>query len=426
MWWRIQRAVLGFFSDQNSPPYGLQPPQAPPLVQPQPIAIPGYGVFLPHPQGASNAPIPQFPAIGSTSSGLAAPATAPQHIVAPVAIYRSENTPTATGIQLAYAPSHVSLTGTQRRHVHKPLPPTPIESAAVNEDPEDDQYTSDVHQELQRHSKSDEISISYVSILFELVVLRQYLTLDPSHDAEIYELSRILGDDDYNWSSTNDFALRGRIQRNFTIHEKAFQSTVNNVAGKLQPVAGSSTENASSWLTELHLNKQLDRAGVVELKNPLDLIRVLQEDGSSYIFGTVNHEFKDDMSLTGSINPTSTQQEELSFTPHSPQPFPLAQLPIDDNPNFANPTKSSITTSNPAKPPPQPFRVIQPAPANHTRTQSKPLRQTQLSFPVALKPTSNVIDPASQAPKRQLRQVTMNQRKAADPDSRPMKRRKKV
>ncbi|RXW12308.1 hypothetical protein EST38_g13548 [Candolleomyces aberdarensis] len=289
-----------------------------------------------------------------------------------------------------------------------------------------DQYTSDVHQELQRHSKSDEISISYVSILFELVVLRQYLTLDPSHDAEIYELSRILGDDDYNWSSTDDFALRGRIQRHFTIHEKAFQSTVNNVAGKLQPVAGSSTENASSWLTELHLNEQLDRAGVVKLENPLDLIRVLQEDGSSYIFGTVNHKFKDDMSLTRSINPTSTQQEELSFTPHSPQPFPLAQLPIDDNPNFANPTKSSITTSDPAKPPPQPFRVIQPAPANHMRTQSKPLRQTQLSFPVALKPTSDVIDPASQAPKRQLRQVTMNQWKAADPDSRPMKRRKKV
>lgn len=137
--------------------------------------------------------------------------------------------------------------------------------------------------------------------------------LDPSHNTEIYKISQILGNDDYHWSSTDNFALQGHIQCNFTIYEKAFQSTVNNIAGKVQPVAGLSMDNGISWLTELHLNKQLDHAGVVELKNPLNLIRILQEDGASYIFGTVNHESKDDMSLTRLINPTPTQQEGLSF-----------------------------------------------------------------------------------------------------------------
>ncbi|KAJ2911686.1 hypothetical protein MD484_g8729, partial [Candolleomyces efflorescens] len=288
-----------------------------------------------------------------------------------------------------------------------------------------DQYTTDIHQELR---SDNDISISYVSILFELVILRQYLGLNASHDAEIYELSRVLDKEEYDWSSIEDVALRGRIHREFTIHEKAFQSTLNNVAGtdpELNPTAGSATENASGWLKGLHLQKTIDPDRAIELEDPSSLIKLLQEDGSEYIFGAVKHPFQEDMSLTESKNRILSPPplDESPFILRSPQPFPLAQ-PEDEIMTSKSPQMPAPTFSHRAGA--QPFRIIQTASRNQAAPPKPPtLKQTLLPFTPAPKPASDgPMDLEHQAPKRQLRQVTMDKRKA-DVESRPIKRRKK-
>lgn len=63
------------------------------------------------------------------------------------------------------------------------------------------------------------------------------------------------------------YALVGCVlhwNNQFSIHKQAFQSTVSNIVGnnkKLQPVTGSSLENASGWLAKFHLNQHLNCAG---------------------------------------------------------------------------------------------------------------------------------------------------------------------
>ncbi|KAJ3530343.1 hypothetical protein NMY22_g8613 [Coprinellus aureogranulatus] len=142
------------------------------------------------------------------------------------------------------------------------------------------------------------------SILLELVVLRQYLKLKPTFDAELYEASCLLDRDEYQLLQDGDVAKRARLARQLTVHERAYASCRG--------------DNAL-----LQLKKNVDRTGIIDMEDPSDLTSVLKEDGTPYKFGSYTHQWKDDMTLTGRFAPPPASKRPPPTSSTTPQPFPL-------------------------------------------------------------------------------------------------------
>ncbi|KAF6750615.1 hypothetical protein DFP72DRAFT_851425 [Ephemerocybe angulata] len=225
-----------------------------------------------------------------------------------------------------------------------------------------DNYISMTFAELLAGKEEEHIC---VVVLLRLLVLRKYLKLEPSDDAEIFELSRILTEKEYSMTTENDIATRSRIQRLLTTHERAFYCNRANLLGNstLDPTPQliSSTIASEDWSMNTHLLKghsQIQRKiGDVPVEHPANLIRILTEDGSPYIMGTYVHDYKDDMALFGST-PYPLKTRPPRDPALGPEPFPF-------NPNEPPTTREGEST----------FRVIQPSKPVPSTPKPKPKKK---------------------------------------------------
>ncbi|EAU81295.2 hypothetical protein CC1G_07225 [Coprinopsis cinerea okayama7 len=212
-----------------------------------------------------------------------------------------------------------------------------------------------------------EIQMVAVTVLLELVIIRQYLKMSPEQDGAIYELSRILTQEEYDFTTEQDVALRGRLFRNLTDHEKAF-NCVDSSMVPLNAVARDSKESTSSALfTGLHLTRRLPSSPSqnIAIGDPADLIQIFTEDGNPYIFGTCVPEDHFSMMLTQGTGVTPT----ITTVPGSP-----AEAVMDVSPKLA-------ATSLPETTPPiNEFRIIECA--------NQPLKYTPSPPPLALTTTT--------------------------------------
>ncbi|KAF6751582.1 hypothetical protein DFP72DRAFT_850700 [Ephemerocybe angulata] len=228
-----------------------------------------------------------------------------------------------------------------------------------------------------------------IRVLLQLVVLRQYLKLKPADDAEIYELAQILTDSEYTISTEDDVAARAHVQRLLTIHEQAFYCNRANILGnsKLDPtpqITASvfASEDPSMKTHLLKGHGQIQRTvGDVPVEDPVKLVRILTEDGAPYIIGTLIHQWKDDMALSGSMakpvcRPLPTRDPKLGpapypFTPNSPKShkmppkgdsntFRIMQLPIvpEVKPKQRMKTQSELPFIKRPLPPSRPTRKV--------------------------------------------------------------------
>ncbi|KAF5337886.1 hypothetical protein D9611_014780 [Ephemerocybe angulata] len=227
-----------------------------------------------------------------------------------------------------------------------------------------DNYISMTFTELLAGKEEEHIC---VVVLLRLLVLRKYLKLEPSDDAEIFELSRILTEKEYSMTTENDIATRSRIQRLLTTHERAFYCNRANLLGNSTldptPQITSSTIASEDWSMNTHLLKghsQIQRKiGDVPVEHPANLIRILTEDGSPYIMGTFVHDYKDDMALFGST-PYPLKTRPPRDPALGPEPFPF-------NPNEPPATLNGEST----------FRVIQPSKPVPSTPKPKPKKKEQ-------------------------------------------------
>ncbi|KAJ3543689.1 hypothetical protein NMY22_g3056 [Coprinellus aureogranulatus] len=242
------------------------------------------------------------------------------------------------------------------------------------------------------------------TILLELVVLRKYLKLDPSSDAELYEASRVLTDDEYDKLDETEFALRAQVKRELSIHEKAFQSSAINMLGKRDEDGKESRRpedtDRSSTFEDIGLHKKLDLNGTVPVEHPSDLTVVLAHDGTRYKFGTCNHLWKDHMTLSGSIPRRPSPPPGLE-----PRPFPLTQDPEKRDAGSAGAGAASNTRP---EEPQEPIRIKIPpskvALASKSRSgEEQKLGNTKTERKAKVQSTLNF------AP-RSLRQTTMEKR----------------
>ncbi|KAF5333144.1 hypothetical protein D9611_002817 [Ephemerocybe angulata] len=263
-----------------------------------------------------------------------------------------------------------------------------------------DNYISMTFAELLAGKEEEHIC---VVVLLRLLVLRKYLKLEPSDDAEIFELSRILTEKEYSMTTENDIATRSRIQRLLTTHERAFYCNRANLLGNSTldptPQITSSTIASEDWSMNTHLLKghsQIQRKiGDVPVEHPANLIRILTEDGSPYIMGTFVHDYKDDMALFGST-PYPLKTRPPRDPALGPEPFPF-------NPNEPPSTPKGTST----------FRVIHPSNPMPSKPKPKPKKKEQdqlahlpgpVPVPVATRLTRKVtMDQRLQAEKRRGR-----------------------
>jgi hypothetical protein len=188
------------------------------------------------------------------------------------------------------------------------------------------------------------------TVLLELVILRQYLGLDSTCDAEIYEASRILEEEEYLHLEDGNTAMKARVSRQRTSHEQAFACCTTDLA---------------------QLKKVIDQEGNVSVEDPSDLTSVFNEDGSLYMWGSFEHEWKKDMTLSGELfTPQQTPFPGTAKSPSSPRPFP--QLDRDKTPPPPpTPPKKSKGKKKKAKidaPAPAPTcRIVIPAPGTGKR-----------------------------------------------------------
>ncbi|KAF6745226.1 hypothetical protein DFP72DRAFT_1077676 [Ephemerocybe angulata] len=240
--------------------------------------------------------------------------------------------------------------------------------------------------EFQRELSDDEQASALVWVLLRLVAIRQYLRLPTSDDAEVYEVCRIPTEREYEMSSPEDGALRARLHREPTIHEKAFFCSQSNVFGRLD---GPDIDRELVDYTEVYakigarfkgrVGRTKDLDGVTTLDATAGYLKVFTEDGSPYIFGSYSHYLKDEMELAGVTAAKKPPAAESESPPTSPRPFPH---PEADKPATAPKFKFRIIGPKPDPP-------KQPKPKKKTGG----LAQTTLTFPT-----------------RQTRQVTMDQR----------------
>ncbi|KAJ3528046.1 hypothetical protein NMY22_g9558 [Coprinellus aureogranulatus] len=197
------------------------------------------------------------------------------------------------------------------------------------------------------------------SILFELVVLRVYLNVDASYDAEVYEASRILDDEEYEQllELDEDVAKRARIVRHPSEHERVFNSIATNLrlSSEQDPNASELEKKALSrvgdLITSFQYKRIVDSYGIyTHLEDPSMHTRILQENGSHYEFGTFQHTYSDYMTLSGSLKPSGRPPSP----PHtSPRLFPL--LPPGGVKDAQDPSSAD---GNGTQAQPSTFRII--------------------------------------------------------------------
>ncbi|EAU92496.2 hypothetical protein CC1G_00715 [Coprinopsis cinerea okayama7 len=198
------------------------------------------------------------------------------------------------------------------------LPVFPAHRALLTE------HCQSIHNHISTGDEG-EIAVVALMVLLELVIIRQYLKATPAHDAEIYELSRIPTQKEYDLALDDDIAFRGRIVRDFTEHEKAFNCADSSSAQgeESAPVAGSTKESAShlALFQKLHLSRHVDMTdNTVQVPHPSELIRLLEEDGQPYILGSTTPVSQLSMQLEDPPQPSTFGPARTE-----PLPFPLHQ-----------------------------------------------------------------------------------------------------
>ncbi|KAH6867886.1 hypothetical protein BKA70DRAFT_1492279 [Coprinopsis sp. MPI-PUGE-AT-0042] len=235
----------------------------------------------------------------------------------------------------------------------------------------------------------------FIQILLQLVVIRKYLQRPPSSDGEIFALSRMLDQFEYESAKEDDgpSALLGRLHRRLTAHEKAFYTALGCTDNEIP----------QDWTTDSHMktthsstisrsapqyDRQIDLD--IELETVPSLLRVYNEDGSPYIFG--------------SSNPFPAEASYES----APSPFvmPLTKSSCNQHRIFEELEAEDIISTGP-----RPF----PIPGSLSKAQD--LQTFRIVKPGALAGTGQQADtpplnPAfesrSAVPEPQLRQTTLN------------------
>jgi hypothetical protein len=252
-------------------------------------------------------------------------------------------------------------------------------------------------------------------ILFDLVVLRQYMALGPSNDREVYGLSRILTKDEYALTTDASNPLRGRLQRILTIHEKAFRSSEGGSVGPTTPPKVSNGRVKEDQRAESYrrccLNRVLDKSLTVTPR-PKELLHAYTEQGRPYQFfnapqGKIP---MDEMALTtASCRTTTTLASDSSV-----------KLPLDFNFDNVSRSPSPFGTwiSSPSIPLPDSTSSTsaqqQPSnPSSNYRVVQKALPRVKL---VLREPSHAVSEAADAEPQHRLRSATAKKR-AQDPQN---------
>ncbi|KAG2004142.1 hypothetical protein CC2G_002734 [Coprinopsis cinerea AmutBmut pab1-1] len=181
-------------------------------------------------------------------------------------------------------------------------------------------------------------------VLMELVVLRQYFGVNSSHDGEIYELSRWLTQDEYDKSLPENVTLRGRLVRQLTDHEKAFNS-INPTSPDDDSKALVKSDKLSGLATYTRQQLHLRIDDTLRIPNTSSLVQALTEQGERYIFGSYAPEHCMAMELG--------REEEKNVKDYPPVPafprsFPLTGTyrVVSSVPSTSKPTKLEQTKLN--------------------------------------------------------------------------------